>query len=421
MKPLFPSSFAALGLICALSGLTLAGCNRGDAGSTGGATLTGAATGSSSDTLATVGTVKVTRADLSALLEAQGGQQALPILIDTQLVFEALKAKSLEVSDAEVDTEFARRQAKDPQLAAQIATGGALIPLLKVSLKREIAVQRLLTAGITPTEAQVKAFFEKNHSYYDTPEKVKVGILFASTKVRADLLASQLKNKSKTFEALVAEQKKALDPIASQSIASRTNFDSLETFPPPVRAQLLKLPKGGTTTPVSLNLGLPSPVFLIFRKVDFQPLKKADFTAIRADVEADYKSAQIAAKTAAKNPQNPKFDETLKRTFDAIKNGNQQVPPNPNVTLHDALNSINQYAASELMQGLRSGGTVQIQDPAYTKVATAYQAPTAPGTADNAASSNAASGNAASGNAASGNAAPGAPAENAAPVGNAAS
>ncbi|MBW3638216.1 MAG: SurA N-terminal domain-containing protein, partial [Armatimonadetes bacterium] len=95
-----PKGAALAGLTFALLGASLAGCNNGNNG--GGGVIGGAAVGKSSDTLATVGGTKVTRAELGAFLEAQQGEQVLPYLIDTQLIFENLKSKGLEVTDAEI-------------------------------------------------------------------------------------------------------------------------------------------------------------------------------------------------------------------------------------------------------------------------------------------------------------------------------
>lgn len=400
MKYSFKPGFALAGLTCALLGATLAGCNK-DSGNSGG--MIGATSGSSGDTLATVGTSKITRADLTTFLEAQGGEQALPILIDTQLIFEALKAKSLDVSDAEVDADLARRQATDPSLAALLTGGGPRVSIIKTQIKRELAVQKLLTAGITASDAQLKSFFEKNRRYYDTPEKVTVGMLLASTKTRADLMAEQLKKKTKTLAQLVAEQKKAADPVASNS----TESEQLARFPSPiaerVRPLIAKLPKGGIA-PVQ-NFG--GQAYAVFVVADKTASVKADFTKLRPEIEADYKSAEVAKKTveaarkvAAANPQMPKnpesFDENVRRSFEAIQG------QNPNATLRDALNYINQTTANELISGLRTAGTVQVEDATYAKVATPYQAKTG-------ASDATATGNSASGNAASGNAAPAAP------------
>ncbi|PQV64383.1 PPIC-type PPIASE domain-containing protein [Abditibacterium utsteinense] len=387
MKHSFKPGFALAGLTCALFGATLAGCNNGGATGAGGA---------SSDTLATVGSAKVTRADLTTFLEAQGGEQALPILIDTQLVMEALKAKSLDVTDAEVDAEVARLQANNPAIAEVMKAGGAKLDVLKTQVKSQLAAQKLLTAGITATDAQVKSFFEKNRSFYDVPEKTTVGMLLASSKTRADLMAQQLQKKTKTLVELVAEQKKAADPVAANS----TEGEQLSRFPAPISARvaplLAKLQKGGVT-PVQK---FAEQAYAVFVLADKTPAVKADLAKIRPQVEADYKSAEVAKKTVKINPQNPPFDETLRRTFESVK------MQNPNATLHDALNYINQTTANELIAGLRSGGSVQIDDANYAKVATQYQAKAAATDATgNSASGNSATGNTATGASATGNAA----------------
>lgn len=388
----FKRGTAIAGLtLCAALGATLAGCNNG--GGAGG-----------NDTLATVGGSTVTRADLVKFLEAQQGEQALPYLIDTQLIMESLKAKGIEVTDAEVEADLARRQASDPNVKALVEAGGPKLDSAKAQIKRDIAMQKLLTADVKATDAQVKSFFEKNRRYYDAPAKAKVGILFTSTKTRADLMARQLKDKTRTFEALVAEQKKANDPAAGQSTVDRGSFESLENFPPAVAAQIEKLPKGGTTSPQELNVGLPTPIYIIFKKVDVQPATKADLTKMRPQIEADYKLAEVARKTAAANPQNPPFDETLSRTQQYLQSQN---PGGPAPQLRDVLSFINQTAANELLSKMRTSGTVQIGDPSYAKVAPTYQPAPAAGAAG-----------AAPGAAPAGNAAPaaGAPAANAAPA-----
>ncbi|HEX8463275.1 MAG TPA: peptidylprolyl isomerase [Abditibacterium sp.] len=348
-----------------LAGLALAGCTPGGAGS--------AAGGGGGDTLATVGSTKVTRAELADFLVAQGGEQALPYLIDTQLLMESLKSKGLDVTDAEVDADLKRRQAADPTLATLISSGGSKLDTAKRQIKRDLAVQKLLTADVKPTEAQIKAFAEKYRTYYDTPATIKTGLLFASTKARADLLAKQLAAKTKTFEAIVAEQKKANDPVAGQSTTDSGRFDPLVSFPANIRGQLEKMPKGSNTSPQQLNVGLPTPVFAIFRKVDFQPAKKADFAALRPQLEMDYKLAEVARKTNAENPTNPPFEETLKRTQDFMQSQNPGgTPPK----LRDVLSYINQTAAAKLMTTLRSAGTVQVDDPTYATVAKQYEAAT---------------------------------------------
>ncbi len=396
------SRIALAGLSCALFGVTLAGCNNG--GTSGG--IGGTSSTSSGDTLATVGGAKVTRADLGTFLEAQGGEQALPVLIDTQLILEALKAKKLEVTDAEVDAEVARVQVDNPRAAEVVKAGGARLNVFKSQIKSQLGAQKLLGADISATDAQVKSFFEKNRRYYDTPAKTTVGMLLASTKTRADLMAQQLQKKTKTLAELVAEQKKAADPVAINS----TGGEELARFPAPISTRIApliaKLQKGGAT-PVQKFAEQAYAIFVLADKI---PVVKADLEKMRAQVELDYKSAEVAKKTvetarlaALSNPQLPKnpatFEENVSRTFESLR------MQNPNATLRDTFNYINQSTANELISGLRSSGTVVIDDATYAKVATQYQAKTAAPDA----TGNSASGNSASENSATGNSAPAAP------------
>lgn len=370
--------FAALGLSALCGAALLVGCNNG-----------GAAGSGSGDTLATVGDAKVTRSDLVNFLEAQSGEQVLPYLIDTRLIFGALKAKNLDVTDAEVQADLARRQENDATVAQLIAAGGSKLDVVKEQIKRDLAVQKLLTADVKVNDAALKKFFAQNAVYYDQPAKVKVGLLFASTKTRADLMASQLAKKSKTFEALVEEQKNAKDPIAGQSTADRGTLETLDNFSPAIGVQLQKLANGATTPPQQIQIGLPQPVYIIFRRNEFQPAKKADLTALRPEAEMDYKLAQVAQKTVGQNPKNPPFSETLRRTQAYIRSQN---PAGVAPRLRDVLNFINQTAGQTLVASLRPGGNVQIDDPLYSTVAQQYQG-AAPGTgnATGAATANSAS------------------------------
>jgi foldase protein PrsA len=392
------AAIASLSL-CAAFGAALSGCNGNNA-------VGGVSSAGGGDTIATVGGSKVTRGDMASFLEAQQGEQILPYLIDTQLIFEELKKKGMDVSDAEVDADLARREETDPSVKALVTAGGPKLIAAKAQIKRDLAVTKLLTADVKVTDDQLKTFFQKNSRYYDQPAKVKVGILFSSTKVRADLMSRELTKKTKTFEALVAEQLKANDQAAKQSTPDRGTFESLQNFPAPIAAQLTKLPKGAATTPQSLNVGLPTPVFIIFKKLDFQPAKKADLTNMKTQIENDYKLYEIAKKTAGENPANPPFEQTLERTQQYIQSQN---PGGPAPRLRDVLGFINQTAANTLLTKLRSEGTVQVDDPNYAKVAQAYQAAPAAGAAAGGASNSA--------SAPAANAAPAAaPAANAAPA-----
>ena len=194
---------AAFGLALALAGCT--GNTAGNAGATTGAPSTGAGT----DTLATVNGTPITREQMGSFLEEQSGVQALPILIDTQLLLQAGKNAGIEVSDADIAAELEKQKKLSPQLTEELAKNPLFGRAINSQIKRNLTVQRLLTKDVKFTDADLQKFFTTYKSYYQDPVEVKLGTLFTSTKARADVMSRALKSKSKTFAQLVAEQKKA--------------------------------------------------------------------------------------------------------------------------------------------------------------------------------------------------------------------
>lgn len=412
LKPL-----AALGLA-----LALAGCN-GTTGATGGTT---GASGGNGETLATVGGTPVTRTELNKILEAQSGAQVLPVLIDTQLLIQAGKDAKIEVSDADVAAELETQKKKDPQLAEALTKNPKLAEVINTQIRRNLVTQQLLTKDVKMTDADVTKFFDTYKSYYEEPAKVKVGTLLTSTKARADAMSRALTAKTKTFDQLVEEQKKAQDPLASRSSAGDT-FAPVDTLALVYGADeakaIEKLGKGGTTAPKAINVGGGAPIYVLFHISDKQEAVKADFAKLKTTVETDYKMAQIAkeevkkGKDAQGNP-NPPFDETLQRTRDAARQQSQD-PSAPAPTLRDVLTLILRPLQQNILTDLRAKGTVKIEDAAYTEVGKAYEAvptPVPPAATAGAATAGAPTGGAATNAAPAAEAPATAPATNAAPA-----
>ncbi len=414
---------AALGLA-----LALAGCNGTNSGGVGGAS----GGGGNGETLATVGGTPITRAELTKILEAQSGAQYLPILIDTQLLIQDGKDKGIEVSDADVTAELERQKSLNPELAAELTKNPKLSDLFKTQVRRTLVSQRLLTKDVKATDADVQKFFTTYKAYYEKPAQVKVGTLLTSTKARADAMSRALKGKTKTFEQLVAEQKKAQDPLASNSSAGEklVPVDTLGPVYGEAEAKSIeKLPKGGTTDPKEIKIGPAQQIYVLFHVSDKQESVQPDLATMKSEVETDYKMAQIAMKEVKKNPENPPFEETLKRTRDAIRQQQQQEQmqrnpmdntPVPPPSLRDVLTIILRPLQQNILTDLRSKGTVKIEDSSYTEVADQYKTtptPVPPGAATaGAATAGAATAGAATAGAATAGAATAGAATNSAPA-----
>jgi foldase protein PrsA len=403
--------YAATGTFAIAASLMLSGCNNGGGAAGGGG---GATTGG--DTVATVGDASVSREEIHTLLEANGGEQALRQLIDYNLVMQNLKTQGLEVTDAEVQAALDRQGEDNPLVKQALTKGGPQAEALRRTTRYQLALDKILTKDVKVDAAAQQKWFTKNKANYDKPAKVKIGVLFASTKARADVMAGQLKSKAKTFQELVEEQKKANDPIAASSTNDTTEssdpnipapgYLSVDQLPEPMKSQALKLEPGTTSGVLQLKGGQPA--FVILRLID----RQAPVQAKASDPQPtlDYKLEQVARGLVKENPQNPPFDKTIEQVRQAIMQQGMQQGRFEQPSYRDVLTYINQTGVQKLLTTLRTSSNVTINDAAYQNIAQEYKpvpTPTAAtGAEGGAATGNAATGDAATGNAATGNAAP---------------
>jgi foldase protein PrsA len=400
---------AGLGLAIFVSALS--GCNRNGAGGGIGGTSGG-------DTVATVNGTAIGRNELHSLLEATGGEAAVRELVLRQLVMQELQKQGLSVTDEEVEKGLKDAAAKQTgpnaeELQRAISTPGPRQDYFRNQVRTDIALNRIVTKDVKVDDAQLKTWFEKNKARYGTPAQVKLGLLLASTKVRADTMAAQLKSGTKTFAQLVQEQKKAQDPVAQGSIAEMPEFmavESLSQFSPAVATQIKNLKPNQNTGAMLLTPGGGQQIYGVVRLAARQEATRPDFTAMRETAEQDYKLEQVARKEL---PPGATMDQMLKQVEGMVAQQNAgRTMQRP--SYRDMLNVMVQGAKQKVLTGLQQSAKVEIADASYASVAEAFKpqpgAPGAPGQAPNGAAGEAPQGAAPQGEAP---AAP--PAGNAAP------
>jgi len=353
----------------------LSGCGNSGGSAAG-------AAGNPSDTVATVGSQAIKRNELDTYLETVYGETALQQIIDYELVMQKLKASGLDVTDDEVNKAIDDQSKQNPQVAAMMKAGGPRKDAMVRGTRNQLAIDKLLTKDIKVTDQQLQTWFNKNRARYDQPQRVKIGFLVTSTKVRADTMAQQLKSQSKTFKQLVDEQAKANDPVAGRSV-EETEIP-MASLPPNMKSALAKL-KPNEVTPVITIGSPPRALYLIAHLVANEPSQKADFNQMKTRLEQDYKLEQVMMRSAGSAAGNPNFQP---------QQGLQQ-------------------AAGDLLSQLRTdaakGKQVQVSDPNFEAVSKNFEAAanapsglTAPGGAGSATGGVAPSGAAPSGAAPSG-------------------
>lgn len=319
-------------------------------------------------TVATVNGDSIDREALRDHLEATGGEGALRQLIDFSLVMQKAKAEGIEVSDAEVAASIADRAKTNPEIEAITKAGGVRLNALQRQTRYQLALDKLLTKDVKADEAAVQKWFETRRKYYDQPERVKIGFLLASTKARADTMAAQLKSKSKSFQELVTEQQKANDQLGQGSQAEGQTPILTSTLPPALKTAIAKLKEGETSTPQSLGQGAQQ-AYVIVRLIERQPAVKADFAKMKDQAIMDYKLEQVAKKLNGENPQNPPFEQTLDQVAAVVAQQSGGATPD----FRAILTFINQTAASNLSNGLRTAAKVEVKDQSYAQVAESFK------------------------------------------------
>lgn len=386
---------AALSLSALLAASVVGGCGNkaADSGASGASGTSGTSTGgantsasaanfSGSDAVATVNGEAITRGDLYPLMVASSGENILTSLINYQMLMQELKKDNLSVSDSEVDAFIQARIDQGGPQAAQITAlqkaGGAKLDAVRRQARSQLAVDKLLTKDVKADPAAVKAWFDKNQKRYATPAKVKIGLLTAGTKVRADTMLAQLKAKTKTFQQLVDDQKKSSDPVGKQSTteAPEVPADNLaQTLGPVLGAAAQKLPAGGFSPVVPLGQGAFGIISVLSKSGGSTP----DFNKLQATVETDYKLEQVARAEVSKNGNKQPFDQVLKQVETAVTQQGLQQGNFSKPSYHDLLGLLTQAKAQETQTKMREAAKVEVTDPDLKKVGDEFKPVATPG------------------------------------------
>ena len=220
---------------------------------------------------------------------------------------------------------------------------------------------------------------------------MKVGLLVAGTKVRADTMLTQLKAKSKTFAQLVGDQKNSSDPASKSSTVDVPEFpaDSLgKNLGPILGPPAQKLGAGGFTPVVALG----KDAFGIVSILSKTPATKADFEKLKVQAETDYKMEQVARQELAKNQKGQTLEKVIPQIEEAIMRQGQQQGNFAKPTYRELLGVLTQGKVQELQTRLRNEAKVTITDNDLKSVADKFKpspTPVASSTANTATSNTA--------------------------------
>lgn len=259
-------------LASALLGITLAACG-----------------GAGGGTIVTVNGQPITKAELDAKLEASAaGKQTLNQLVQAKLIDQYAADNKLDVSDAEVqkkEDEIKARYQGD-QFAQILKQQGLTEDDVKKILKQQVELEKAVGKNATVSDADIKAYFDKNHATLDKPEQVRARhILVADLKTASDVEA-QLKKGAK-FEDLA--QKYSTDP-SSKVKGGELGFFGHGQMVPAFDKAAFTQPIASVGPPVKSPFG-----YHIIQVEERKPALKATLASSKEQIKTQLTQQQLSA------------------------------------------------------------------------------------------------------------------------------
>lgn len=157
-------------------------------------------------TIAVVNGQKITKGELDARLEQQGGRQALTQMIQQALIFQYAKDHNINVSDADVQAKLDEISGHFPagQFESMLKAQGMSMDDARKLVRENLLTQKAVDQNITVTDQQVNDYLKTQHLTLGAAAQVRARHILVKTKAEADAIESKLKS-GQDFAALAKQ------------------------------------------------------------------------------------------------------------------------------------------------------------------------------------------------------------------------
>jgi foldase protein PrsA len=145
--------------------------------------------------IATVNGQKITKGELDAKLEQQGGKQALASMVQQALVFQYAKDHNITVSDTEVQAKLDEISSHFPagQFESMLKAQGMTMDDARKLVRENLLTKKAVDQNITVTDQQINDYLKAQHLALGAPAQVRARHILVKTQPQALAIEAQLR------------------------------------------------------------------------------------------------------------------------------------------------------------------------------------------------------------------------------------
>jgi foldase protein PrsA len=231
----------AAAVATAIFAVTLTACSNSSGGSSGG-------------DIATVNDQHVTKAAFDNRLESSPtAKQVLTQLVQQALIEQYAKDQKIDIPQSDVDKKEADIKSKYPpgQFAQILQQQGLTEADVQAILRDQLIIQKAVDPNVHVTDADIAAYFAKNHASMDKPAQVRARHILVADEKTADMIEAKLKAGG-NFADLAKQY--STDP-STKDKGGELGFFGPGQMVPAFQAAAFALPVGATSAPVKSPFG----------------------------------------------------------------------------------------------------------------------------------------------------------------------
>ncbi|NUP98421.1 MAG: peptidyl-prolyl cis-trans isomerase [Armatimonadetes bacterium] len=234
-----------------------------------------------SSVVARVNGKNITRKEFYEELQRNEGLRVLQTTILRRLMLERAAAENLMPTAEEIAARYAQWKKErfnddEQELRKWMKANATDDVVIQDQIRFELAMFKLRTRKLKPTEEDLKRFFnEYRDEYFDKPARVSFRQIVVPSKKVADELIAQLNNEGAMFAEIA--RKASLDDASKENggLYEDLPWDMIKNQAPPIHAALQKLEVNQITQqPVKVG-----DAFVVLKLVEIKPVEPANYEA----------------------------------------------------------------------------------------------------------------------------------------------